>query len=132
VASAAASSSSIAAPASSPASTSTPAVGGTSLAGTWRGTYASHRYSSTTGEFTVSFTQSGSAIRGSITIHPSCITAGTVAGTLTGSTIAFGQVQGSRRAVAFDGTVSGNAMHGTYRSDAACGADNGTWKASRP
>ncbi|MDT4925491.1 MAG: hypothetical protein QOG01_3204 [Pseudonocardiales bacterium] len=116
---------------STAAESSTPATGASALAGRWQGTYQSKKFSSTAGDFTVTFTQQDSTINGSIVIHPSCITAGTVSGTITGTTIAFGQVQGSRRAVAFSGTVNGNNMHGTYHSDAACGDDNGTWTAAR-
>jgi hypothetical protein len=123
------SSSSISAPVSIPASSSK-AAGAPSFAGTWTGTYDSGKFSSTSGNFTVTFTQSGSNIMGTIEIHPSCVPAGTVSGTVNGTTISFGQVSGSQRTVSFDGSISGNTMHGTYHSDAACGNDTGTWKAT--
>lgn len=112
-----------------PAATSPAAAG--RLAGTWTGTYASKKFSSTQGSFEVVFTQRGSAISGTIKLDAACVVTGTVSGTLTGDTIDFGAVKGQGRAVNFTGSVAGNRMQGTYRSGASCGNDNGTWTASR-
>lgn len=102
-----------------------------SFAGGWAGTYTSQKFTSTQGSFTVTFAQHGRTISGTIDITPSCIPHATVSGTTTGSTISFGQVRGTTRTVQFDGTISGDRMHGTYHSDASCGSDKGIWQAAR-
>lgn len=111
------------------ASTATPAAG--QLEGTWTGTYTSKKFSSTSGGFTVVFTQSGTELSGTITLEAGCVTSGTLSGTVTGDTIDFGAVKGQGRTVSFTGSVDGDQMKGTYDSDASCGNDNGTWTASR-
>lgn len=85
---------------------------------------------SSSGTFQVIWTQKGSTVSGTITISGTeCLTAGTVTGTLSGSTITFGAVQG-QRSVAYTGTVSSTSMHGTY-SAPSCGDAVGNWTATK-
>jgi hypothetical protein len=51
-----------------------------------------------------------------------------VTGTINGSAISFGAVSGQVQ-VAYDGTVSGNKMQGTYAT--GCGNAKGTWAATK-
>lgn len=101
-----------------------------SIAGTWHGSYASSVFQNTTGHWTAHFHQNGTHVSGTITINPGCITQGTINGTISGSTISFGQVHNGTRTVHFQGTITagGTRMHGTYRSPAVCGSDHGTWR----
>jgi hypothetical protein len=112
---------------SSPSSSARTVV---SIGGVWHGTYTSTRYTNTSGNWSAHFHQSGSHVSGSISIHPSCVTQGTIHGTITGLTISFGQVSNGTRVISFQGTISadGTHMHGTYHSPAVCGSDRGTWR----
>jgi hypothetical protein len=65
-----------------------------------------------------------------VTIDSACVGVGTVSGRLAGSQIEFGVVKGSET-VSFTGTLSTDAMHGTYHSGPTCGDDSGTWTAHR-
>ena len=103
----------------------------TGIAGDWSGTWQSGRAKSVKGTFHVTFNQTGEAFTGSIQVSGSeCVSNGTVSGTLTGNAISFGAVQ-AEETIAFDGTVDGNSMSGTYTSGPACGNDHGTWTATR-
>jgi len=115
---------------STQAASATP--GPNSIAGTWKGTYASEGGGQ--GDFTIVFTMLDSTtVSGRITITNGCIHDGTISGAITGSTINFGKVESTNDvgAVSFTGTVSGDNMSGTYNSNAACGNDHGVWQAAR-
>ncbi|MDT4917775.1 MAG: hypothetical protein QOH89_2475 [Pseudonocardiales bacterium] len=101
-----------------------------SIAGTWHGTYSSTRFNNTAGHWTAHFHQNGSHVTGTITINPGCITQGSINGTISGSSISFGQVHNGSRTISFAGTITagGTRMHGTYHSPALCGSDHGTWR----
>jgi len=107
--------------------------GGSAIAGTWAGTYVSELVASAKGGFNVVFAVDGSTVTGTITIASGCIRDGTISGTITGPSLDFGKVESTSDpgAVAFQGTVSGDAMSGKYETNAACGNDKGTWQAVR-
>lgn len=122
------------APSSASTSAAAPAVASAtanSIAGRWAGTFTSAKYRATSGDFVVTFTQSGSHIGGTIAITPSCVPTAIVSGTLSGSVATFGQVSGGGTVVTFSGSITPASMHGSYHSDARCGNDTGTWQAHR-
>jgi hypothetical protein len=92
---------------------------GVNLAGTWAGKYAG-AYS---GTFKLHWTQSGSALIGSITLsnphgkYP-------ISGRVRGSAISFGAVGAG---ATYTGTVSGKAMSGKYKT----AKGPGTWSAHK-
>ena len=107
--------------------------GGSSIAGTWAATSISELVAGFQAHFTVVFAVDGSTVTGTITIASGCIRDGTISGTITGPSLDFGKVAAASGAgaVAFQGTVSGDAMSGKYETNAACGNDKGTWQAVR-
>ena len=106
-----------------------PSPTGGSLAGTWSGQWANQTPDQSTGGFTLTWTQKGSTLSGSITITGTpCLSGGSITGSISGSTITFGAVNG-QVSVGYNGTVSGSSMAGTYATD--CGNARGTWTASR-
>ncbi len=114
----------------SSATPSTPATSRASndqITGTWNGTYASKKYPSTSGTFTVVFTQQGDTIAGTISVDGGPVS--NISGKLSGHTIKFGAIQSST--TTFDGSFAGNAMSGSYKSGTDSGNDNGTWQATR-
>lgn len=108
------SSTSIAAPTHFSSKQSTP-----KLAGTWLGQYSG----AVSGTFTLRWTQSGSALRGSIKLsnppgrYP-------ITGTVRGSKISFGAVGVG---ATYSGTVSGRSMSGRWKS----ANRGGTWNARK-
>ena len=110
-------------PASSPASNG----GGSTndLAGQWKGSWKDS--ANDTGSFSVDFTQSGSALKGTLTIPIQCLDGAKVTGQVNGNTIEFGSVQGQCQ-VNYKGSVNGDQMSGTYDISQGQG---GTWKASK-
>ncbi len=100
------------------------------LNGPWNGTWQDTSPDTSNGSFAVTFVQAGNNLSGTITISGAgCITAGTVTGTVNGSTINFGAVSGQVQ-ITYDGTVSGNKMQGTY-SAPTCGNAKGNWSATQ-
>lgn len=116
-------------PSSAPPPASSP-TGDATIAGDWKGTYQSTKYPSTSGTFTVTFTQSGTRITGTAKIASDCVDTGTISGQLTGDKITFGAVDAAEN-IDFDGTIDVDAMAGNYHSGPACGDDDGTWTATR-
>lgn len=100
------------------------------IAGNWHGTWASTTYAPSAGTWSAHFIQSGSTISGTVTISSRCVAQGTVHGTLTGTSITFGEVHNGTRTITFTGTVSldGTRMHGTYHTPPICHSDHGTWR----
>lgn len=99
------------------------------LSGTWSGTWANQTPDDSTGSFTLTWTQTGSQLSGSITITGTpCLTGGAITGSTDGQTISFGAVSGEVT-VAYDGTVAGSTMSGSYGTE--CGDARGTWSAAR-
>jgi hypothetical protein len=83
------------------------------------------------GTFALTWTQSGSTLTGTILVKGTpCLTAATVSGSISGTTITFGAVSGTHTVV-YDGTVSGTTMTGTYTAPAACVDAKGTWTATK-
>lgn len=118
-------------PTSSAAASSAPSTSGIAgVEGTWNG-----RYTSATGDggtFSMTFTQSGAAVQGSIKLSSTCVPAGSINGTLTDAKLQFGTIPGPSggQPVTFDGSVTGNEMKGSYKAP-GCGNDSGTWQATR-
>jgi hypothetical protein len=99
------------------------------LSGTWTGTWANSVPDHSTGAFTVVWTQSGANLSGTITITGTpCLTGGSITGTVGGSTISFGAVNGQVH-VDYTGVISGSTMAGTYATD--CGNARGSWQATK-
>jgi hypothetical protein len=116
--------------AASTAATAAPTVAASGLGGIWGGEYVSTSTPGSTGTFILDWTQTGSALSGTISVTASqCVTEGTITGTTDGATITFGAVQGTY-AIAYEGTVSGDTMSGTYSSP-SCGNAAGTWQAAK-
>jgi len=109
-------------PASSPASS-----GGSTgdLAGTWNGSWKDS--ANDTGNFSVDFTQTGSSLKGTLSIPIDCLDGAKVTGEVNGNSIEFGSVQGQCH-VEYKGSVNGDQMSGTYEISQGQG---GTWKASK-
>lgn len=112
------------------AATGAPTEAASGLGGIWGGEYVSTSTPGSTGTFILDWTQSGSALSGTISVANSeCVSEGTITGTTDGATITFGAVQGTY-AIAYEGTVSGDSMSGTYSSP-SCGNAAGTWQAAK-
>lgn len=111
-----------AAPAASTApSTAAPASAG--LSGTWSGQYSG----SYQGSFTLTWTQSGSKLSGTIKISAPASTMG-INGTVQGDSISFGTV--GSYGITYSGKVSGGSMSGSYQvSDG--NQSSGPWSASK-
>ena len=100
------------------------------LGGIWGGEYVSTSTPGSTGTFILDWTQTGSALAGTISVTASaCITEGTITGTTDGTSITFGAVEGAY-SIAYEGTVSDDTMSGTYSSP-SCGNAAGTWQAAK-
>jgi len=91
------------------------------LSGKWKGQYGGDY----TGTFTLVWVQTGSKLRGKITLssnpQPQDLT-----GTLSGNSITFGTVGST--VIQYSGTVSGSSMSGKYEVG---GQKGGNWSASR-
>jgi hypothetical protein len=111
---------------STPASPST-SGGDTSVAvdGKWNGSYQPSGGGS--GDFSVTFTQTGSSLDGTLSISVACLDGAKVTGKVNGDSIDFGSVQG-QCSVDYKGTISGDQMSGTYGLGQGTA---GTWKASK-
>jgi hypothetical protein len=101
-------------PASSP-------TGAGSLAGSWSGQYSG----SYSGTFSLTWTQSGSDLKGTIQISNPSNTM-SINGTVNGDAIQFGTV-GSME-ITYSGTFSGSSMSGNYHVGGSAG---GPWSAAR-
>lgn len=116
--------------AATPADTSAPTAATSGLAGIWGGDYASTSTPGSTGTFIIDWTQTGSTLGGTISVtNTPCVTEGTITGTVEGEQITFGAVEGAY-SIAYEGTVSGDTMSGTYSSP-SCGNAAGTWEAAK-
>lgn len=78
----------------------------------------------------MTFQVAGSRLSGPIHINNStCVSDGTVTGTVSGSRINFGAVRAAQQ-ISFTGVLSGDTLSGTY-SAPSCGGEKGTWTATR-
>lgn len=102
-----------------PSVSSTTPAPGEGLSGRWSGRY-SGAYS---GTFTLSWRQQGSSLSGRITLSTPTHTE-RLTGTVKGTRITFGTVGSA--AITYSGSVSGNAMSGSYRAGGAAGSWNAT------
>ena len=91
----------------------------TTLVGTWSGKYSG----AFTGTFTLHWTQTGSALSGSITLS-SPSGKYNVTGSVHGTAISFGAVGAG---ATYTGSVSGTSMSGTYKSPVG----GGSWSAQK-
>lgn len=111
-----------------PATASTPPSTG-SIAGAWNGTFTVTGQPGQ-GTFTVTFATAGDALTGTIHINNStCVSDGTITGTLSGNQINFGAVRAAQK-ITFTGALAGGKLAGTY-SAPACPAGAGNWAATR-
>ncbi|HEX2903443.1 MAG TPA: hypothetical protein VHO01_08300 [Jatrophihabitans sp.] len=92
-----------------------------SLSGRWDGQY-SGQYA---GNFTLYWTQTGSAVHGTIALTNPAVSL-SLTGMLGGQRITFGTVGSTQ--ITYTGDVAGNSMLGSY---AIGGQTVGTWRASR-
>ena len=88
------------------------------LAGMRSGTYESTSTPGSTGTFVLDWTQTGSALIGTISVANSeCVSEGTITGTTDGSTITFGAGGRNLFGIAYEGTVIGrHDVRPTYSS----------------
>ena len=103
------------------------------LSGKWAGTWKDTSPDTATGDFTLTWTQSGHTLAGTIAINGSrCISAATLNGAITGNTISFGVVKG-QETVSFTGTIgAGNtSLSGSYQAGPSCGNAKGVWTATK-
>ena len=96
----------------------------TSTAGT---AYVCNPSGGGSGDFSVTFTQTGSSLDGTLSISVACLDGAKVTGKVNGDSIDFGSVQG-QCSVDYKGKISGDQMSGTYDVGGGVG---GTWKASK-
>jgi hypothetical protein len=95
------------------------------LSGTWSGQYSGTPWS---GTFTLTWTQTGSALSGNIQLSDPPGSDYSISGTVTGSAIQFGHVGGVR----YTGTVSGGSMSGTWSIPGPNGGSaGGSWSATQ-
>jgi hypothetical protein len=106
------------------------ATGSGDLEGTWRGTWDTDvPLISVT--FSMQITSTTTGFTGAIAIEGSpCVTGGDVEVTLEGDQISFGTVEAEQE-IAFEGTVSGDQMSGTYEAGSCPPPNSGTWEATR-
>lgn len=110
-------------PADTPTSSANSAAA-TGLSGTWSGHYSG----AFQGTFTLTWQQTQSKLNGTITLSssPAAIP---LNGTVSGSVIRFGTV--GSLAITYSGSVSGNAMSGTYQIHTGSGSSGGPWSATK-
>jgi hypothetical protein len=114
------------APASSSfSSTGSPVSTSTDISGKWNGSYQPNGGGS--GTFSVTFTQTGSSLDGTLSIAVSCLNGAKVTGKVNGDSIEFGSVNG-QCSVDYKGKINGDQMSGTYGLGAGTA---GTWKATK-
>jgi hypothetical protein len=114
-----------AAPSSSSFSSTGSPVSSSTVDGKWNGSYTPSGGGS--GDFSVTFTQTGSSLDGTLSISVACLDGAKVTGKVNGDSIDFGSVQG-QCSVDYKGKISGDQMSGTYDVGGGVG---GTWKASK-
>jgi hypothetical protein len=105
------------------------------ITGTWDGLWQNdQQWGGAAGGFTMVVVQKGKAFSGTIDVTgPTCVRSGTVAGTVENGRISMGWVAAGIRDVAFEGTLTGSTMAGTWTMT-ACGVEqsiSGTWSAAR-
>lgn len=104
-----------------PTTSSSPSATGT-LSGTWNGQYGG----SYSGTFVLNWTQTGSALSGTIKLSNPASTF-PIHGSLSGTSISFGTVGSTN--ITYTGAVSGTSMSGHYQVAAGGG---GSWSAAKP
>ena len=109
---------------------------GKGITGTWEGIWQnSPEWGGATGGFTLTVVQKGTAFTGTTDVTgPTCVRHGKVTGSVTGKHISMGWVAAGVRDVAFDGTISGKTMSGTWSAYACKPKDlqiDGTWTATK-
>lgn len=98
----------------------------TGLTGTWSGQYTG----ASSGTFTLTWSQSGSNLSGTIKISDFGDTAIPINGTLQGDTISFGTVGST--AITYTGAVSGSSMSGDWKlQSGGQPGGSGSWNATK-
>jgi len=100
-------------------------VSSSTVDGKWNGSYQPNGGGS--GDFSVTFTQTGSSLDGTLSISVACLDGAKVTGKVNGDSIDFGSVQG-QCTVDYKGTIKGDQMSGTYGLGQGTA---GTWTASK-
>ena len=100
-------------------------VSSSTVDGKWNGSYQPNGGGS--GDFSVTFTQTGSSLDGTLSISVACLDGAKVTGKVNGDSIDFGSVQG-QCTVDYMGTIKGDQMSGTYGLGQGTA---GTWTASK-
>jgi hypothetical protein len=108
---------------------------GDGITGTWDGVWQNDpQWGDAHGGFRMTVTQDGISFEGPIDVTgPTCIRHGLSRGTVTGSHVSMGWIATGIRDVAFEGTLAGATMSGTWTAT-ACKANvdiSGTWSAQR-
>jgi hypothetical protein len=110
---------------SSFSSTGSPVASSAAIDGKWNGSY--QPTGSGSGDFSVTFTQNGESLNGTLSIAVSCLDGAKVTGEVKGDSIEFGSVKG-QCSVDYKGSIKGDQMSGTYEIAQGVG---GTWKATK-
>lgn len=100
------------------------------MSGIWNGQWANQTPDTATGTFSIQWSQQGSNLTGNISIVGTpCLSGGGITGTINGSAINFGVVEG-QVTVNYAGIITGsNTMSGTYST--SCGNAYGDWQATK-
>lgn len=110
-------------------SNSAPTVDAT---GSWSGAWLSKTGQG--GSLSVSFTQTGSNLSGTINLgNSSCFSAGNISGTVSGNNITTAGVFSGSLRIDLDGTIVNSQASGSYDvvNGGACTGDSGTWTLTR-
>ena len=110
---------------SSFSSTGSPVSPSGAIDGKWNGSYQPTGGGS--GDFSVTFSQNGESLNGTLSIAVSCLDGAKVTGEVKGDSIEFGSVKG-QCSVEYKGAIKGDQMSGTYEVAQGVG---GTWKATK-
>lgn len=106
-----------------------------SVSGTWRGTATSSVFSGNV-NISATLTQNGADVTGTYACSPGsiqCIQAsGTIRGTMSGNSLTAQLIYPDNSSCgAFNGTLSGSTLSGSYACTTRLGEDRGSWQMSR-
>jgi hypothetical protein len=116
-----------AAPTATPPPPPSATISGRDLSGTWKGTWTNVTPDQASGILEVTWTQTGSALDGTIVFDSPCSNAASVQGTVTGPGVEFSTV--GRDEAAFRGVVTVSRITGTFTS--SCDTSTGTFELTK-